>query len=142
MRCRGQRYGRLAFVLFCLLARGLYVGADEQNLSKEQIQHFLLTAQVVNIRHSSKGITDTLRLRLSDGSVTRDASFQEHKTEMTLADWRRELLFVDSYRYNYAAYRLAELLGLDDMLAVYVERREDRCLFPEIAESGEPEVLY
>ena len=123
---RSQRFGELACVLFCLLAPGLCVGADEQNLSKEQIQHFLLTAKVVNIRHSNKGITDTLRLTLSDGTVTHDASFQaidEHKTEMTLADGRRELLFVDSYKYNIAAYRLAELLGLDDMLPVYVERK-------------------
>ena len=31
--------------------------------------------------------------------------------------------FVDSYKYNIAAYHLAELLGLDDMLPVYVERK-------------------
>ncbi len=30
--------------------------------------------------------------------------------------------FVDSYKYNIAAYELAEMLGLDDMLPVYVER--------------------
>jgi hypothetical protein len=30
--------------------------------------------------------------------------------------------FVDSHKYNIAAYRLAELLGLDDLLPVYVER--------------------
>ena len=34
-----------------------------------------------------------------------------------------ELGFVDSYKYNIAAYQLAELLGLDDMLPVYVERK-------------------
>ncbi len=33
-----------------------------------------------------------------------------------------ELAFVDSYKYNISAYRLAELLGIDDMLPVYVER--------------------
>jgi hypothetical protein len=126
MRSRGQRRCGLTLVLFFLLAPGLCVGSGEQNLSKEQIEHFLLTAKVVNIRHSSKGITDTLRLTLSDGTITHDASFQaidEHKTEMTLSDGRRELLFVDSYRYNIAAYRLAEMLGLDDLLPVYVERR-------------------
>ena len=30
---------------------------------------------------------------------------------------------MDSYKYNLAAYALAELLGLDDMLPVYVERK-------------------
>jgi len=34
-----------------------------------------------------------------------------------------ELGFVDSYKYNIAAYQLAELLGLDDMVPVYVERK-------------------
>jgi hypothetical protein len=56
--------------------------------------------------------------------VTHDASFQavdEHKARMeTLRG--TELAFVDSYKYNIAAYRLAELLGIDDMLPVYVER--------------------
>jgi hypothetical protein len=126
MRSRGQRCSGLAFVLIFLLAPGLCVGANEQNLSKEQIEHFLLTAKVINSRHSKKGITDTWRLTLSDGPVTHDASFQvidEHKTEMTMADGRRELLFVDSYKYNIAAYRLAELLGLDDIVPTYVERK-------------------
>ena len=31
--------------------------------------------------------------------------------------------FVDSYKYNIAAYALAELLDIDDMLPVYVERK-------------------
>ncbi len=34
-----------------------------------------------------------------------------------------ELNFVDSYKYNIAAYQLAEMLGIDDMLPVYVERK-------------------
>jgi hypothetical protein len=34
-----------------------------------------------------------------------------------------EFNFVDSYKYNIAAYRLAELLGVDDMMPVYVERK-------------------
>jgi hypothetical protein len=33
------------------------------------------------------------------------------------------LNFVDSYKYNIAAYELAALLGLDDMVPVYVERK-------------------
>lgn len=116
MRSRGQRFGGLAFVLFWLLASDLCVRADELNFSKEQIQHFLRTAKIVNIRHSSKGITDTLRLTLRDGTVTHDVSFQAIE---------------DSHKYNIAAYRLAELLGLDEMLPVYVERKQARCLFPK-----------
>ncbi len=57
--------------------------------------------------------------------MTHDASFQsidEHKASIQL-DAGTELNFVDSYKYNIAAYELAELLGLDDMLPVYVERK-------------------
>ena len=36
-----------------------------------------------------------------------------------------ELNFVDSYKYNIAAYEIARLLGLDDMMPVTVERRID-----------------
>jgi len=42
---------------------------------------------------------------------------------MQLASGRTELNFVDSYKYDLAAYALAELLGLDDMVPVYVERK-------------------
>jgi hypothetical protein len=99
---------------------------DEPTLSKEQIKNFLLTAKVVNSRESKKGITHTSRLTLSDGTLTHDASFQpidEHKNVYQLADGRTEMNFVDSYKYNLAAYALAELVGFDDMMPVYVERK-------------------
>ena len=35
---------------------------------------------------------------------------------------RTEINLVDSYKYDIAAYRLAELLGLEDILPVTVER--------------------
>jgi hypothetical protein len=75
---------------------------------------------------SKKGVTNPWRLTLTDGTLTHDASFQaidEHKTNMTMASGRIEMNFVDSYKYNIAAYALAELIGLDDMLPVYVERK-------------------
>ena len=49
-------------------------------------------------------------------------AIDEHKTNVTMASGRVEMNFVDSYKYNIAAYALAELVGLDDMLPVYVER--------------------
>jgi len=117
-----------AFILaavVCLACGLIAVAADEPNLTKEQIKKFLLTANVVNSRYARKGVTDTLRLTLSDGTVSHDASFQtvdEHKPEAQFASGT-EYNFVDSYKYNIAAYELAELLGLDDMLPVYVERK-------------------
>jgi hypothetical protein len=100
--------------------------SDEPSLNKDQIKQFLLAANVVSSRHTSKGITSPWRLTLSDGTLTHDARFQtidEHKTEMKSSTGRTELNFVDSYKYDIAAYRLAELLDLDDLLPVTVERK-------------------
>jgi hypothetical protein len=99
--------------------------SDETTLNKEQIKQFLLTAKVVKSEHTKKGITDPWRLTLMDGTVTHDASFQsinEHQFKKELARGT-ELNFVDSYKYNIAAYQLAELLGIEDRLPVYVERK-------------------
>jgi hypothetical protein len=101
------------------------VASDEPTLSKEEIKHFLLTAKVVKSEHTRKGITNPWRLTLTDGTVTHDASFQaidEHQASKQLAS-RTELNFVDSYKYNIAAYQLAELLDVDNMLPVTVERK-------------------
>jgi hypothetical protein len=109
----------------CLICAGVASAADEPALTKEQIKNFLLTAKVVDSKPAGKGITNTWRLTLTDGTVTHDAHFQsidEHKATMQLASGT-ELGFVDSYKYNIAAYQLAELLGLDDMVPVYVERK-------------------
>ncbi len=96
---------RLILVAVVYLSCGLVaVAADEPTLTKEQIKQFLLTAKVVGSKDAKKGITGTKRLTLSDGTVT-------------------QINFVDSYKYNIAAYALAELIGMDDMLPVYVERK-------------------
>ena len=109
----------------CLTCTRFVPASDEPTLTKEQIRQFLLTAKVVKSEHTKKGITEPWRLTLTDGTVTHDASFQaidEHTARKQLASGT-ELGFVDSYKYNIAAYQLAELLGIDDMLPVYVERK-------------------
>ena len=121
VRCRAL----ILASLVCLICQPFVVAADEQTLTKEQIKQFLTTAKVVESKQAKKGITGTSRLTLSDGTITHDASFQsvdEHKPVKQLA-LGTELNFVDSYKYNIAAYRLAELLGMDDLLPVYVERK-------------------
>src|ERR1700719_365078 len=120
-----QRQRLILVAVVCLIFPCLVMGADESTPNKEQIKHFLLTAKVVGSKQSVKGVTQPWRLTLSDGTLTHDASFQpidEHKTNVTLASGRTEMNFVDSYKYNIAAYALAELVGLDDMMPVYVER--------------------
>jgi hypothetical protein len=113
-------------VVVCLTWQLSAVGADE-TLTKDQMRQFLLTAKVVKSQEAKKGVTGTTRLTLSDGTLTHDASFQaidERKASKQLSTGT-ELNFVDSYTYNLAAYGLAELLGIDDLMPVYVERKWD-----------------
>jgi len=104
--------------------------APSAELSTDQIRVFLKDAKVIRTRTTSKGVTAPKRLTLSDGNIEHDAVFQaidEHKMVMTLGGGGRqsttELNFVDSYKYNIAAYEVARLLGLDYMMPVYVERK-------------------
>jgi hypothetical protein len=115
----------LVALAMCLVSVPLATAADNPPLTKDQIKQFLLSAKIIGAKESSKGITQPLRLTLSDGTLTHDASFQridQHKTNVQMQSGRVELNFVDSYKYNIAAYRLAEMLGIEDMLPVYVER--------------------
>jgi len=125
---------RLVLPLFIILACMIIplsipwkaLAADEEPLNKEQIKQFLQTADIVKSKQSGKGVTHPWRLTLSNGTITHDASFQavdEHKQKMDVGNGRIELDFVDSYKYNLAAYEIAELVGLDSMLPVYVERK-------------------
>jgi hypothetical protein len=100
--------------------------AAEDTLTKEQMKEFLLNAKVIRSSQSKKGITNPFHLVLSDGTTTHDGSFQsidEHKPSMQFGNGQVEYNFVDSYKYNIAAYALAEMLGIEDMLPVYVERK-------------------
>jgi hypothetical protein len=121
-----MRWRTLGFVILVgLLSARIVVAAEEPTLTKEQMKQFLLTAKVIKSGPAHKGITNTLRLTLTDGTITHDAHFQpidEHAVTKEMANGRREMNFVDSYKYNVAAYRLAEMLGLDDMVPMYVER--------------------
>ncbi|MBY0493157.1 MAG: hypothetical protein K2Y23_02965 [Cyanobacteria bacterium] len=99
-------------------------------LSVDQIRAFLKDAKVIRARGTQKGVTAPKRLTLSDGNIEHDAVFQaidDHQNVMRLGGGGRqettELNFVDSYKYNIAAYEIATLLGLDHMMPVYVERR-------------------
>jgi hypothetical protein len=92
---------------------------------------FLRTAKIVAWRPIGRGVTGARRLTLSDGRVTHDAAFQSVDERSSTEDLRQgrrragERLFVDSYRYNIAAYQLATLLGLAHMMPVTIERMVD-----------------
>lgn len=104
--------------------------AAPASLTRAEMRDFLLTAKVIRSRDTSKGVTSPKRLTLTNGTLTHDAAFQavdERQTVATLAGKGRsaavEMNFVDAYRYNLAAYALAELLSLEHMMPVHVERR-------------------
>jgi hypothetical protein len=104
--------------------------APAQELSVAQIKDFLKNAKVIRSKQTSKGVTAPKKVTLSDGTLTHDAVFQaidDRQMVMKLGGGGRqettELNFVDSYKYNIAAYEIAALLGIDHMMPVYVERR-------------------
>jgi len=106
-------------------AQALPRAPSPQVLSPQQKRDFLLTAKVIKSRQGGKGVTLPFRLTLTDGTLTHDASFStvdERALMKVFSDGTREVNFVDSYRYNIAAYELAVLLGLGDMMPVTVER--------------------
>ena len=98
--------------------------APAQPLDTAAIRQFMLIAEVVASEPIGKGITDPWRLTLSDGEITHDVAFQSvnRKRDRQRVGRRQEFNFVDAYRYNIAAYRVAELLGIDHMMPVTVER--------------------
>jgi hypothetical protein len=100
--------------------------STEPKLTEEQEKQFLLHAKVIKSRQTSRGVTNPWRLTLTDGTLTHDAIFQpidERKPVFQGSDGHSELNFRDSYHFNIAGYEVAKLLGLDNMVPVYVERK-------------------
>ena len=97
-------------------------------LTPEQIEQFLLKAKIVATKGVSKGINNTRRATLTDGSITHDAQIQTvdiSKFVFVPARGPAEVNFRDSYRYNIAGYQLARLLGVANV-PVSVERQIQR----------------
>jgi hypothetical protein len=99
---------------------------DAADLTIEQKEEFLRTAKIVADKSAKKGITDTQRVTLSDGKLTHDSSVQrvnEHKDVFQGQDGTQEFNFKDTYKFNVAAWKLARLLGIGDMMPPYVDRK-------------------
>jgi hypothetical protein len=99
------------------------VAAPSTALTLDEQEAFLKKAKVLRTRGASKGVTGTLRATLSDGTITHDASIQtiDQHTREFRSNRGVELNFVDSWRYNVAAYRIDRLLELG-MIPPSVER--------------------
>ena len=112
--------------LFTAVLVSLPVSAqDGGTRAPHDIEQFLRTAEIVHARPIGKGVTNPWRLTLSDGRITHDAAFQsvEIRKRVARVGGKHELRFADSYHFNIAAYRLARLVGLEDMVPASVERR-------------------
>jgi hypothetical protein len=87
-------------------------------LSAAEMEKFLLDGRIVKKKESSKGVTSAYRVTLSNGVLEHDAQVQNvdiSKPIFNVGPRHSEVNFRDSYRYNVAAYRLAVLLGLDNV---------------------------
>jgi hypothetical protein len=96
-------------------------------LAPAQMEEFLLRAKIVRSRPIGTGVTGSLRATLSDGTLTHDAQIQyinQTRPLFQAPGVAAELNFKDAYRYNIAGYRLAVLLGLDNV-PMSIERRVD-----------------
>ena len=124
-----QLHRRVGIALLgTLLASASLAWAQGPTLTVEEKRAFLRSAEVVGAERTSTGATRPWRLTLSDGTLTHDAAFQSvdrYRDRQRLGK-TEELNFVDSYRYNSAAYQLAVLVGLGDMVPVTVERKWKR----------------
>ena len=93
------------------------------SMSDAEIEKFLKDARVGRTRSAGKGVTNSLRATLTDGTLTHDAHIQmvdERKTSGPGAQGT-ELNFRDSWAFNVAAYRIDRLIGLD-LVPVSIER--------------------
>src|SRR6185369_2587336 len=97
---------------------GLLHAAD--TLTSQQKEDFLAKAPVKQSKEAKKGVTGTSRVTLTNGTLTHDASVQ------TIDDYKSTFLnevgFKDTYKFNIAGWKLARLLGIEDMIPPSVGR--------------------
>jgi len=116
---------RAAVLVFLVMACGVAPCAaqniatpTQSVLTAQEMEDFLLHADIVARKGRSKGVTNALRVTLSDGRTTHDAQVQDVNIEKALFEVSpayTEVNFKDLYRYNIAGYRLSRLLGLDNV---------------------------
>jgi hypothetical protein len=107
------------------LAQGTDRSPALPTLTPDEMERFLLQADIVATRSSTKGVTNAKRVTLFDGRVRHDAQLQDVDIALPLFDVApkyTEVNFKDTYRYNIAGYRLSRLLGLENV-PMSVERK-------------------
>ena len=100
----------------------------EPQLREAEREQFLKTADIIKRKVLSEGTTSSIRATLSDGKLTHDAHIQfidVFKPVFRGAEGTVEKNFRDTYKFNIAAYRMAKLLGIENMVPMSVERVVD-----------------
>lgn len=116
----------LLLTFVCLASGSPTLGADEPAFTEEQKIDFMQHAKIIDSKPEKKGKSNASHLTLSDGKVTHEASFQpidEKKAQGPGPNGGIEFNFRDYWGYDIAGYRVAKLLGMDDMVPVYTERK-------------------
>lgn len=122
MRSRTRRLVSLA-LLFGIVAAA---GPPARSWTDEEIESFLATAEIIDLRPLSEGVTNAVRATFTGGKSSHDAQIQQvdisKPSYPTAKGW--ELNFRDYWGYNVAAYRLSRMLNLE-RVPVSVRREID-----------------
>jgi hypothetical protein len=83
-------------------------------LTPAEMEAFLLKARIARQRDAGGGVTASRRATLTDGRITHDAHIQtvDISESVFQAGKSSEINFKDTFRYNIAGYRVAQLIGL------------------------------
>jgi len=113
-------------VVFGALIACIAIAAqDPASWSVAQRERLLLTGTILDRSYAGKGLTNSEKCTVTDGRVSHAAHIQQIDIYMPVfkgKDGSTEQDFKDSWKFNVAAYRLAKLLGLTDMVPVSVPR--------------------
>ena len=110
-----------------LISAALLVRASgEAGLRDREKEEFLKTAQIQKIERLTTGTTGAEKAVLSDGRITHDVHVQTIDVYKPIFRGKSgiEKNFRDSYKFNIAGYRLARMLGIENV-PVSVERTVD-----------------
>ena len=119
-----RRWAGLVFALVLATAAAPLAQAPAVQLTPQQMEAFMTKGKIVREKVSSKGVTGAVQATLTDGTITHDVQYQTVDQKMPIfeAGKATEINFKDTYRFNIAGYRLAQLVGIETV-PVSVEGR-------------------